>query len=70
MQEVTATIAGPERIEKLVQYQDRFTYEEWHIFHIQIREDMHEYWLDLRKLLKMSVSLIPAYAVKNFYANY
>jgi hypothetical protein len=31
-----------------------------------VREDRYEYWLDLRKLLKMSVSLILAYAVKRF----
>jgi hypothetical protein len=50
----------------MVQYQGRRSSPEWRVFHIQVREDMYEYWLDLRKLLKMSVSLILAHAVKKF----
>ena len=36
------------------------------LFHLVVREDDYEYLLDLRKFLKMSVSLIIAYAVKKF----
>ena len=66
IQKATADIANPGRIGRMVKYQDRRTSPEWRIFHVQVREDMYEYWLDLRKLLKMSVSLILAYAVKKF----
>ncbi len=53
-------------IGQTVQYQERRASTDWHIFHIRLREDMYEYWLDLRKLLKMSVSLILAYAIKKY----
>src|SRR3990172_3609520 len=66
IQRVMKDISEPERIGRLVKYQDRHMPEEWHVFHIQVREDAYEYWLDLRKLLKMSVSLILAYSVKRY----
>ena len=66
IQKATADIANPGRIGSMVQYQGRRSSSEWRVFHVQVREDRYEYWLDLRKLLKMSVSLILAYAVKRF----
>jgi len=63
---IAADIAIPEKIGSLVKYQTRRKPKDWHVFHVQVREDMYEYWLDLRKLLKMSVSLILAIAVKKF----
>src|SRR5271157_2576208 len=66
IRKVTADITNPGRIGRLVQYQTRCKPDAWHVFHVQVREDMYEYWLDLRKLLKMSVSLIIAYAVKKY----
>lgn len=51
---------------RLVQYQDRRSREEWHRFHVVWRWDEYEYFLDLRKLLKMSVSKILADAVEKF----
>jgi hypothetical protein len=66
IKKATADIANPGRIGRMVQYQGRRSTPEWRVFHVQVREDMYEYWLDLRKLLKMSVSLILAYAVKKF----
>ena len=66
IQKATADIANPGRVGRMVQYQGKRSPREWHVFHVQVREDMYEYWLDLRKLLKMSVSLILAYAVKKF----
>jgi hypothetical protein len=56
----------PLRLGRLVQYQERKMPEEWHTFHISLMEDEYEYFQDLRKLLKMSVSLLIALAVKNF----
>lgn len=59
-------IYDPVRIGQMVQYQERKSPGEWHTFHVQLRMDEYEYLLDLRKLLKMSVSLILAYAVHKF----
>ena len=54
------------RMGRLVQYQKKRRKEEWHKFHVTWREDEYEYYTDLRKMLKRSVSLILAYAVKRY----
>jgi hypothetical protein len=54
---------------KLVKYQEKRSLENWHTFHLNLREDDYEYFLDLRKLFKMSVSLILAYAVEKYLIN-
>jgi len=59
-------IPDPARIGRMVRYQRRSMPTEWCTFHVQLRMDDYEFFLDLRKLLKMSVSLILAYAVKKF----
>ncbi len=59
-------IPDPGRMGKLVKYQPRSSRENWHRFHIQLRIDDYEYLLDLRKLLKMSVSSILAYALQKY----
>src|SRR5271157_4741403 len=59
-------IADPGRLGNLVRYQKRGRPEDWHVFHIKLRADDYEYLLDLRKLLKMSVSLILAVMVKKY----
>jgi hypothetical protein len=59
-------ISDPGRLGTMVRYQKKSDLKDWHIFHLHIRVDDYEYFLDLRKLLKMSVSLILAYAV-NMY---
>lgn len=51
---------------KMIKYQERKRQDEWHRFHIVLRPDEYEFFLDLRKLLKMSVSLILAYAVEKY----
>ena len=66
IKQVMNDMSNPGRIGKMVQYQQRIRPDEWHTFHLQLREDDYEYFLDLRKLLKMSVSLILAYAVEKF----
>ena len=66
LKKITADMANPGRIGSLVRYQKRRKPEDWHVFHVNVREDMYEYVLDLRKLLKMSVSLILANAAKRF----
>lgn len=55
-------------IGKMVRYQDKSKPGEWHIFHVRLRMDDYEYFLDLRRLFKMSVSLILAYAVERYLA--
>ncbi|MFC1671353.1 hypothetical protein ACFL20_13250 [Spirochaetota bacterium] len=49
-----------------IKYQNKDPKQNWHKFHIRIREDDYEYFLDLRKLLKKSVSYILAYAVREY----
>ncbi len=51
---------------KMVKYQKQKRPDNWHRFHLQVRPDEYEFFLDLRKLLKMSVSLILAYAVEKY----
>lgn len=66
MKKIMNSVFNPACIGKLVQYQVRSMPDEWHTFHITLRPDDYEYLLDLRKLLKMSVSAILALAVKKY----
>jgi hypothetical protein len=66
LKKVMANMSKPGRLGMLVSYQDRAKRDDWHRFHVRIREDDYEYCLDLRKLLKMSVSKILHYAVKKY----
>ena len=59
-------VSQPSRFGAMVQYQERSNEEAWKTFHLVVREDDYEYLLDLRKFLKMSVSLIIACAVNKF----
>ena len=54
------------RMGRPVRYQKRCRKEEWHKFHVKLRGDEYEYFHDLKRLLKMSVSLILAYAVRRY----
>ena len=66
IKKTTADMSSPEGFGSLVRYQSRQKSGNWRVFHVQVREDMYEYWLDLRKLLKSSVSLILARAVVKY----
>ena len=46
-----------------VKYQERDVKENWHRLHIIMNEYEYEYYFDMRKFFKMSVSFILAYAV-------
>lgn len=59
-------VSRPSRFGAPVQYQERSDKESWKSFHLVLREDDYEYLLDLRKLLKLSVSRILAFAVKKY----
>lgn len=54
------------RTGRLVQYQARRMPEEWHTIHVSLDEVDNEYFQDLRKLSKMSLSLLLAYAVLKY----
>ncbi|MDM7974273.1 MAG: hypothetical protein QUT27_14620 [candidate division Zixibacteria bacterium] len=54
------------RLGILVRYQNRHKPESWHTFHLTLKSDDYEYIHDLKKLLKMSVSLILSYAVEKY----
>ncbi len=49
-----------------VKYQPDDSRENWHCFHIRFRQDEYEFFLDLRKLCKCSVSLLIAIAVDRY----
>jgi hypothetical protein len=63
-------INKPEPLGRMVQYQTRRRPEEWQEFHLRLREDDYEYLQDLRKLLKMSVSLILSIAVQRYLVKF
>ena len=52
---------------KCVKYQKKDSKEKWHKFHITLDTDEYEYFIDLRKFFKMSVSAIVSFAVKKYY---
>ncbi len=50
-----------------VKYQNSDSHDKWNTIHVTFREDDYEYFIDMRKLYKMSVSLILAYAVRKYF---
>ncbi len=51
---------------KRVRYQKRRNKSKWHCLHISINSDIYERCIDMRKLFKMSVSLIVASSIDKF----
>ncbi len=49
-----------------IKYQARDKKENWHQFHVAMNEYEYEYYLDMRKFYKMSVSFILAYAAMRY----
>lgn len=49
-----------------VRYQPRCHETEWKKLHYQPEQDEYEYSIDLRKVMKMSVSFLVAYAIEHF----
>ena len=62
MQNNQRMIKGNSRI----QYQKRDLKEKWNRIHIALNEYEYEYYQDIRKFFKMSISLILAYAVLQY----
>ena len=52
---------------KSIKYQKSDAKVNWHKFHILLDADEYEFFLDLRKFFKRSVSAIVSYAVKKYY---
>ena len=50
-----------------VKYQERDAKGNWNRIHIVLNEYEYEYYLDMRKFYKMSVSFILAYAVSRYF---
>jgi hypothetical protein len=59
-----AGVTDPGCIGTLVRYQKRARPEEWHKFHVRFRPDEYEYFQDLRRLCKFSISYILQRAIK------
>ncbi|MBN2158435.1 MAG: hypothetical protein JW807_03495 [Spirochaetes bacterium] len=59
-------VNNPGEFGRLVRYQERKGPDDWHTFHIKYRIDDYEYFQDMRRLRKMSVSFLLAYAVKRY----
>ena len=58
-----------EILNSTVKYQERDSESQWSKFHITLREDEYELCLDLRKVYKMSLSLIIALAIDRHLKN-
>ncbi len=66
VKEAMKAISDPGRLGSMVRYQKRMQPSDWQLFHLLVGEDDYEFLLDMRKLCKMSVSLILAYAVEKY----
>ncbi len=52
---------------RCVKYQESDSKENWQKFHLLLDVDEYEYFIDLRKFFKMSVSAIVAYSVNKYF---
>jgi hypothetical protein len=66
LKQAMGNVREPKPIGRLVRYQQHNRLEEWRTVHVTWRVDMYEYLQDLRRLLKLSVSLMLADAVKRY----
>jgi len=64
--QVMGDVREPKPIGRLIRYQQRHRPEEWHTVHVTWRLDLYEYLQDLRRLFKLSVSLMLADAVRRY----
>ena len=54
-------------LNRSIKYQVTDSKEKWHKFHITLNVDEYEYFLDLRKFHKKSISALVAFALKKYY---
>lgn len=51
---------------RAIRYQPDADKKKWHCFHLRLRADEYEYFTDLRKVYKCSISLLVTMAVEKF----
>jgi hypothetical protein len=66
MRLVMKEYAGLVRHHRCVEYQNRSRDEDWRCMHVSLEGRDHEYFLDMRKLFKRSVSLLVAFGVEKY----
>jgi hypothetical protein len=66
LKQIMGDVRNPKPIGRLVRYQQRNRRGLWRTIHVTWRMDMYEYLQDLRRLLKLSVSLMLADAVQKY----
>jgi hypothetical protein len=54
------------RFNRSVEYQQRRNKDQWKCFHIELSEAVYESCMDMRKLMKLSVSFLLNYAVEEY----
>jgi hypothetical protein len=66
LKKVVADMPQPIRTWRLIQYQKKRAGKDWETVHVTFREDEFEYFLDIKKIFKKSLSLIVTQAVEKF----
>jgi hypothetical protein len=66
VKKVMADTPGALPMGTMVRYQKKRSRADWRVIHVYVSAYEYEYMVDLRKLLKLSVSLICAYAVQKY----
>lgn len=49
-----------------IEYQPRSLVHKWHVFHLRLKRDEYDFFQDMRRICKMSISYIIAYAIQNY----
>lgn len=49
-----------------IEYQPRSTDHTWHVFHLRLTRDEYDFFQDMRRICKMSISYLIAYAIQNY----
>ncbi len=66
LKKVLVDLQQPIRMWRLVEYQKRRTHKDWKPVHVNYNENEYEYFMDLKKILKKSLSLIITQAAKKY----
>ena len=49
-----------------IEYQPRSLDHQWHVFHLRLSRDEYDFFQDMRRICKMSISYIIAFAIQNY----
>lgn len=66
MNRLSKDITILERYWSRIQYQQRSNKKVWRCVHVSIRQDEYEFFIDLRKIYKSSVSFLIAYGIEKY----